>query len=230
MLPFLGRKKSAEQPVAAPPRKSLAGPAPPNTVRRSLGNGHTVIMITPSGAPSSIAPPLPTTLPALNVSPSSLGSKLAAHFTPLRSPSKASKSGNSTTKKANEHSSSTGTLAPPGPDVSLTDSPRSSTQSRSTTPRPSRTPQSSVIHGNDGEDYSDLFFRPHQLEEPLQAAKCASSPTVLTGMESGQRSGVPSSSVRLQFPIPPPLVGRPSLAASDRTVARRSGDLLQKDS
>ncbi|KAL4071744.1 hypothetical protein J3A83DRAFT_2898319 [Scleroderma citrinum] len=43
MLPFLGRKKSAEQPITVPPRKSTAGMppvAPPsNTVRRSLGNG-----------------------------------------------------------------------------------------------------------------------------------------------------------------------------------------------
>ncbi|KAI6041493.1 hypothetical protein EDC04DRAFT_1258355 [Pisolithus marmoratus] len=182
-------------------------------------------MITPSvDASSSVAPPVPSTLPPLNVSPPSLGSKFAAHFTPLLSPSKSRRV--AAPKPADNRSELVDTLLPPAPDgqPSSAESPRSSMQSRSTTPRPQRTPQSSVAPCGDSEDYSDLFLQP-QLGKSSQAAKCASSPTILTITESplGESSETPPATT-LQFPYPPSTIDRPSLATSDETVARRSCD------
>lgn len=229
MLPFLRRKRSAEQPPAAPPRKSTVEQLPASVVRRSLGNGHTVIMITPSrDASSSIVPPLPSTLPPVNVSPPSLGSKFAAHFTPLRTPPKGSKSQCVGAQKPVDNCSEpqlVDTLSPPARDgqLSSAESPRSSMQSRSTTPRPQCTPQSSAVPCGDSEDYSDLFLQP-QLGKSSQAAKCASSPTILTGMDSPRESSETPPATTLQFPYPPSMIGRPSLVTSDGTVTRRSCD------
>lgn len=228
MLPFLRRKRSAEQPPAAPPRKSTVEQLPANVVRRSLGNGHTVIMITPSrDASSSIVPPLPSTLPPVNVSPPSLGSKFAAHFTPLRSSPKGSKSQRVAAQKPVDNCPEplVDTLSPPVPDgqSSSAESPRSSMQSRSTTPRPQCTSQPSAVPGGDSEDYSDLFLQP-QHGKSSQAAKCASSPTILTGTESPRESSETPPATTLQFPYPPSMIGQPSLITSDGTVARRSCD------
>lgn len=231
MLPFLGRKKSAEQSVAAPARKSTVERPPANVARRSLGNGRTVIMITPSmDASSSVAPPLPSTLPPVNVCPPSLGSKFAAHFTPLRSSPKSSKASKSQHVAAHKPADNCSgppvhTLSPPAPDghSSSVESPRSSMQSRSPTPRPHPTLQSSVASCGDSEDYSDLFLQP-QLGEPSQVAKCASSPTILTVAESPKENSESPLATTLQFPYPPSTIGRPSLATSDKTVVRRSCD------
>lgn len=228
MLPFLRRKKSAEHSPAAPPRKSTVEHLPANVVRRSLGNGHTVIMITPSmDASSSIVPPLPSTFPPVNVSPPSLGSKFAAHFTPLRSSLKASQSQDVAAQRPTDSCSEppVDTLSPPVPDgqASSAESPRSSMQSRSTTPRPQCTPQSSTVPCGDSEDYSDLFLQP-QSGKSSQAAKCASSPTILTVAESPRESLETPPATTLQFPYPPSMIGRPSLVTSDGTVARRSCD------
>lgn len=188
-------------------------------------------MVTPSSDIASAAPPLPTTLPPLNVSPSSLGSKFAAHFTPLRSPSKSRKSRQLATANVADHSSrpSGDMLSLPASAIptSSGESPRSSLHSRSTTPRPHRAPPSPVLHGEDGEDYSDLFLRPDQLEKSLQDTRSAStkrSPKVC--LEDPPGSPTPPTSPCLHFPIPPPIVGRPPTAASDKNQSRRSVDLL----
>lgn len=230
MLPFLGRKKSAEQPIAAPSRKSTTGAAPagpPSTFRRSFGNGRTVIMVTPSSDVASAAPPLPTSLPPLNVSPSSLGSKFAAHFTPLRSPSKSRKCRQLVAENVARPSGDVLSLPVSAIPTSSGESPRSSLQSRSTTPRPHHVPPSSVVHGDDGEDYSDLFLRPDQLQKSLQDTKSTytkRSPKECLG--DPPASPTPPSSPCLHFPIPPPIIGRPPIAASDKNQSRRSVDLL----
>ena len=190
-------------------------------------------MITPSDA-ASAAPPLPTSLPPLNVSPSSLGSKFAAHFTPLRSPSKSLKPRQLVIENAvdNPTRPSVGKLSLPVDDVlgSSGESPRSSLQSRSTTPRPHHVPQSVVVRGDDGEDYSDLFLRPHQLEKSLQATKTASTKFSPKGsLEDPPTSPTPPTSPCLQFPVPPPMVGRPSITALDKNQSRRPADLLSKE-
>ncbi|KAF9232629.1 hypothetical protein BU15DRAFT_67287 [Melanogaster broomeanus] len=241
MLPFLGRKKPAEQypvqPAAASARKSSVGPSPVNTLRRSFGNGHAVLMITPSTSGSCLEPPLPSSLPPLDVSPSTLGSKIAAHFTPLRSPSKA-KSRHSLPQKpvvATPPTSSPTALSPPMPDLRTTsaESQRSSTQSRSTTPRPYRAPQSSAAGHGDNEEFSDLFTLPSQLKQPSKSV----SPAVNTNLaystkrsaEVSPASITPPSSPRLQFPIPPSTIGRPSLAVTERRPMRNSGESNRKE-
>ncbi|KIJ64748.1 hypothetical protein HYDPIDRAFT_28112 [Hydnomerulius pinastri MD-312] len=237
MLPFLGRKKPVEQSAgpSTPPRKSSNGPSPVNTVRRSFGNGHTVLMITPS----TNEPPLPSTLPPLNVSPPSLGSKFAAHFTPLRSPTKNYKARHSMPQKPPSMPSAA-TLSPPVPDgrAPSFDSHQSSVQSRSTTPRPLRVPRAVANDDGDDEDFSDLFTQPHHLlKNSSQAAKSASSPTVNTMLgrtskktiEASPSSPTPPSSPLLQFPIPPTTIGRPSLALTERGPVRRSVESYRKE-
>ncbi|KIJ16480.1 hypothetical protein PAXINDRAFT_168584 [Paxillus involutus ATCC 200175] len=235
MLPFLGRKKPAEQPAAPATRKSSNGPSPVNTVRRSFGNGHTVLMITPSGAP-----PLPSTLPPLNMSPPSLGSKFAAHFTPLRSPSRNNKSRHSMPQKAVAATPPMPcpvTLSPPVPDgrAASIESQRSM-QSRSTTPRPSRGLRSSATEDGDEEDFSDLFTLPHQFQKPYQSAKSASTPALNINMGYSSKksaetctSSTPPASPCLQFPIPPSTVSRPSLALTERAPIRSSGESNRRE-
>ncbi|KIK80716.1 hypothetical protein PAXRUDRAFT_157918 [Paxillus rubicundulus Ve08.2h10] len=237
MLPFLGRKKPTEQPAASAARKSSNGPSPVNTIRRSFGNGHTVLMITPA----SSAPPLPSTLPPLNVSSPSLGSKFAAHFTPLRSPSRNTKSRHSMPQKAvitTPPMPCPVTLSPPVPDVRAASikSQRSSMQSRSTTPRPLRGPRSSAVEDSDDEDFSDLFTLPHQLQRPYQFAKSASTPALninvgYSGKKSAETcaSSTPPASPCLQFPIPPSTVGRPSLVLTERGPIRSSRESNRKE-
>ncbi|KAF9224970.1 hypothetical protein BS17DRAFT_59237 [Gyrodon lividus] len=242
MLPFLGRKKPAEQPAAHAARKSSNVPSPVNTVRRSFGNGHAVLMITPATSGSSFEPPLPSTLPPLNVSPPSLGSKFAAHFTPLRSPSKNNKTRHSMPQKpvaATPPTPSPTALSPPVPDgrAASIESRRSSMQSRSTTPRPLRGPRPSVTGEGDEEDFSDLFTLPNQLKQPLQSAKSVSAPTVNTnlgysrkkGGEASPASPTPPASPCLQFPIPPSTIGRPSLVPTERGPIRSSGESFRQD-
>ncbi|KAG1719041.1 hypothetical protein EDB19DRAFT_756423 [Suillus lakei] len=107
MLPFLGRKKT-ERPSAsssALPRKSTNAPS------GSVGKEQSLFTVasTADGSPSDGR--LLSTLPPLNVSPPSLGSKFAAHFSPLRSPTKTLKARYSSSyKSANTppiHSSAT---------------------------------------------------------------------------------------------------------------------------
>jgi len=184
-------------------------------------------MVTPSSDVASAAPPLPTSLPPLNVSPSSLGSKFAAHFTPLRSPSKSRKCRQLVTENVARPSGDVLSLPVSAIPTSSGESPRSSLQSRSTTPRPHRVPPSSVVHGDDGEDYSDLFLRPDQLQKSLQDTKSTyTKRSPKECLEDPPASPTPPSSPCLHFPIPPPIVGRPPIAASDKNQSRRSVDLL----
>ncbi|KAG9310216.1 hypothetical protein JVU11DRAFT_9861 [Chiua virens] len=230
MLPFLGRKKPAEQTAAVPTamttRKSVGNAAypvtPVNTVRRSFGNGHTVLMITPSPHGLPAAPPLPSKLPSMDVHHPSLGSKLAAHFTPLRSPSRSGKARQSTTQKLAAPIPplpSSAALSPPVPEVRApsVESRHSTMRSRSTTPRPLRGPYSSPAENGDEEDFSDLFTLPDQLKKPQQFPSSPSMTSVNNHLgDSVKKSGelTPTTPLTplgpaLHFPIPPSTVNLP---------------------
>ncbi|KAH7883082.1 hypothetical protein F5I97DRAFT_176458 [Phlebopus sp. FC_14] len=180
-------------------------------------------MITPSHKASSLEQPLPSTLPPLAVSPPSLGSKFAAHFTPLRSPSKNLKSHHTTSQKP---IASPATLSPPVNDdrAPSFESSRPSMQSRSTTPRPLH--HAPVTGEGDDEDFSDLFTLP-QVKKAASLAKNTSYPIVSTIntmvgptpkkiAEDGPPSPTPPSSPCLQFPIPPSTIRRAPIAVSER--------------
>ncbi|KAG2340430.1 hypothetical protein BDR05DRAFT_966956 [Suillus weaverae] len=228
MLPFLGRKK-IERPFAsssALPRKSINTP--------SVSVGKELLNDVSSTADVSASDRrLPSTLPPLNVSPPSLGSKFAAHFSPLRSPTKTLKARYSSSyKSANTpptHSSATLSLpVADGRGTSL-ESRSSSVNSRSTTPKPllqpsaENTPPYEML-----DDFSDLFTLPEHHAKPTKSAQKAStlSPVVVNAANGSEKcvqlspvtpltpaSPTPPSTPRLQFPIPPSHFGLISVAS-----------------
>ncbi|OAX37343.1 hypothetical protein K503DRAFT_866949 [Rhizopogon vinicolor AM-OR11-026] len=225
MLPFLGRKKS-ERPSAsssALPKKSTSPPS------GSVGTGSNLLTVTSAINKSSSDVPLPSTLPPLNVSPPSLSSKFAAHFTPLRSPSKTLKARYSSSHKSantipSTHSSTNLSPLPfddRGPSL---ESRGSSTQSRSTTPRPFRQPSAENSPRYEAEeDFSDLFIRPKQTKSAQKASNL--SPVIVKAADGSKKSAelgpvipltpaspTPPSTPRLQFPIPPSGFGSISLS------------------
>ncbi|KAG0699168.1 hypothetical protein DFH29DRAFT_62016 [Suillus ampliporus] len=228
MLPFLGRKKS-ERPSGSSsslPRKSTNAPS------GSVGKEKCLMSSASITDGSSFDGPLPSTLPPLNVSPPSLGSKFAAHFTPLRSPTKTLKARYSSShKSANTppaHSSATLSIpVADGRGTSL-ESRSSSIHSRSTTPKPLRqTPAENPPSYEMRDDFSDLFTLPEHRPKQTKSAQKAStlSPVIVNAASGSQKSIVlspatplspasptPPSTPRLQFPIPPSSFGLISLA------------------
>ncbi|KAF8558605.1 hypothetical protein OG21DRAFT_1078499 [Imleria badia] len=252
MLPFLGRKKPAERtavPAMPMPRKSVgANAAYPvttvNTVRRSFGNGHTVLMITPSSYSLPVEPPLPSTVPSMDAHAPSLGSKLAAHFTPLRSPSRNGKARHSMMPPPTPPIPSPSALSPPVPEVRAPsiESQHSSLRSRSTTPRPLRGPHSSAAeNGGDEEDFSDLFTLPDQLKKPQRSPKTPSATSVHIYLgDSPTKSGelTPTTPVTpltpsgppLHFPIPPSTILSPRSLLPDSSIPHYSSELTSLSS
>ncbi|KAH7929013.1 hypothetical protein BV22DRAFT_161070 [Leucogyrophana mollusca] len=239
MLPFLGRKKAAEQAVAPPlpsPRKmsNASGIPGPSALPKSFGNGQTVVTISPPEESTSRDPGLPSTLPPLNVSSPSLGSKFAAHFSPLRSPSKSQKLRHSLPQKSVAASTTqhVASLSPPATNsrAASLESQNSGTQSRSSTPRPLQQQTRVVTYYPDEEDYSDLFTLPKPSSKASKAASKLrplpleknSTVSQSKSLELSPASPTPPSSPRMQFPIPPSNIGRPSRASTDRTNPRRS--------
>lgn len=227
MLPFLGRKKT-ERPSAsssALPRKSTNAPS------GSVGKELLTVASTVDASPSDGR--LPSTLPPLNVSPPSLGSKFAAHFSPLRSPTKTLKARYSSSYKSTTtpptHSSAT--LSLPVADCRGTsqESRSSSVHSRSTTPKPLLHPSAeNVPHYEMLDDFSDLFTLPEHHSKPTRSAQKAStlSPVVVSAANISKKcaengpatpltptSPTPPSTPRLQFPIPPSNFGLISMAS-----------------
>lgn len=227
MLPFLGRKKT-ERPFpssSALPRKSTNAPS------GSVGKEHLTVASTADGSPSGQR--LPSTLPPLNVSPPSLGSKFAAHFSPLRSPTKTLKARYSSSYKSTNtpptHSSAT--LSLPVADCRGTslESRSSSVNSRSATPKPPvQPPAENTPHYERLDDFSDLFTLPEHYSKPTKSAQKAStlSPVVVNAANSSKKcvepssatpltpvSPTPPSTPRLQFPIPPSNFGLISMAS-----------------
>ncbi|KAG2361089.1 hypothetical protein BDR07DRAFT_1410819 [Suillus spraguei] len=217
MLPFLGRRKTERlASSSALPRKST------NTPSGSIGKELLTVASSADGSPSDKR--LPSTLPPLNVSPPSLGSKFAAHFSPLRSPTKTLKARYSSSYKSTNTppTRSSATLSPPvadGRSASL-ESRRSSTiNSRSTTPKPPLQPSAeNVPHYDVLNDFSDLFTLPEPHSKPTKSSQKASTlpPVVVDAVNDSERcaelslatpltpaSPTPPSSPRLQFPIPP---------------------------
>ncbi|KAH7915924.1 hypothetical protein BJ138DRAFT_1140762 [Hygrophoropsis aurantiaca] len=242
MLPFLGRKKAAEQvaPPALPSRSSSNASGIPgsSTLPRSFRNAKTAVIVSPPDEPSAHDPNLPSTLPPLNVSSPSLGSKFAAHFSPLRSPSKSQKVRHSAAlKPAMLHSQSTSSLSPPTITSRGTSfESQSSAHSRSSTPRPSHQQTSVVTYYPDAEDYTDLFTLPNP---PSKASKTASNLRPLKlqasfkspqSLELSPNSPTPPTSPRMQFPVPPSTIGRPPRSSTERPNARRSRDTTGGDS
>lgn len=217
MLPFLGRRKTERlASSSALPRKST------NTPSGSVGKELLTVASSADGSPSHKR--LPSTLPPLNVSPPSLGSKFAAHFSPLRSPTKTLKARYSSSYKSTNTppTRSSATLSPPvadGRSASL-ESRRSSTiNSRSTTPKPPLQPSAeNAPHYDVLNDFSDLFTLPEPHSKPTKSSQKASTlpPVVVNAVNDSERcaelslatpltpaSPTPPSSPRLQFPIPP---------------------------
>ncbi|KAH0831293.1 hypothetical protein J3R83DRAFT_13934 [Lanmaoa asiatica] len=201
-------------------------------------------MITPSPNGLSAEPPLPSKLPSVDTNPSSLGSKLAAHFTPLRSPSRNSKAHYSTIQKSAPPSPplpSLAALSPPVPEVRAPsiESRHSSRRSRSTTPRPLRGPDSSAVeNGDEEEDFSDLFTLPEMLKKPQQSPKTPSAtPGYIYLGDSPKKSGevTPTTPITplgppLQFPIPPSTIIPPRLMLTEKGLPRYSNELASPSS
>lgn len=196
-------------------------------------------MITPSTHSLPAEPPVPK-LPSADAHALSLGSKLAAHFTPLRSPSKFSK-GHSAIQKPFAYPvppppvPSSTTLSPPVRAPSI-ESHHSSLRSRSTTPRPLRGPHISAAENGDEEDFSDLFTLPNQLQKPQQSPNSPSAtPAHVFLGDSPKKSGelTPTTPVTpltplgppLQFPIPPSTIIPPRSLLPDKDVPRYSTEL-----
>lgn len=181
-------------------------------------------MITPSPNCLPAEPPLPFKHPSVGIHPSSLGSKLAAHFTPLRSPSRNTKIWHSMIQKPDVPAPplpSPSALSPRIPEIraSSIESQRSSMRSRSTTPRPFRGTPSTAAENGDEEDFSDLFTLPNHLKKPQQSPKTPSATSVHIYLGDSPKSGevtpttpVTPSGPPLYFPIPPStVVPRPIL-------------------
>lgn len=113
----------------------------------------------PSPEPASRHPPLPTTLPQINLPSTSLGSKFAAHFGQNRSRKLASSPRSS--QAGPSEGSASDTLSPPtSPRASSFDSASSSTNgNRPLTPRPGPTITVSLSPDN-LDEYRDLFTLP----------------------------------------------------------------------
>lgn len=171
-------------------------------------------MITPSLGGIPPQPPLPSKLPSMEAHSPSLGSKLAAHFTPLRSPSR-----NSKIQKLDAPVPpvpSAPALSPLVPEIRMpsTESQHSGPRSRSTTPRPLRGPYFTPAENGDEEDFSDLFTLPDQLRKSQQSQKTVSMTSVhLLLADSPKKSGelTPTTPLTplgppLHFPIPPSTV------------------------
>ncbi|KAN0094520.1 hypothetical protein V8E55_002807 [Tylopilus felleus] len=199
-------------------------------------------MITPSSQSLLPEPPLPSKLPSMDAHATSLGSKLAAHFTPLRSPSRNSKARHSMKPAVPAPPiPSPAALSPPVPEVRAPsiESQRSSLRSRSTTPRPLRGLHSLAAENGDEEDFSDLFTLPDQLKKPLQSPK---TPSATSGHihlgDSPKKSGelTPTTPVTplgppLQFPIPPSTIVPPwSLLTDKSSLPRYSSELASLSS
>lgn len=227
MLPFLGRKKT-ERPFAsssALPRKSTNAPS------GSVGKELLTVASAPNGSPSDER--LPSILPPLNVSPPSLGSKFAAHFSPLRSPTRTLKARYSSSYKSTvtspTHSSATLSLPVADRRGTSLESHSSSINSRSTTPKPPPQPSATNIpHYEVLDDFSDLFTLPGRHSKPTKSAQKAStlSPVVVNAANGSKKcaepgpatpltpaSPTPPSTPRLQFPIPPSSFGLISKAS-----------------
>lgn len=208
-----------------------------------LFSRHAVLMITPPSNGSPAEPPLPSKLPSVEPHPSSLGSKLAAHFTPLRSPSRNSKARYSTMQKSAPPTPplpSPTTLSPPVHEARTPslESQHSSMQSRSTTPRPLRGPYSPEAENGDDEEFSDLFTRPDNLRMPQQLPKSPSTTSVHMHIgNSPKKSGelspatpITPSGPSLQFPIPPSTIIPPRSLLSDKGLPRHSSELASLSS
>ena len=201
-------------------------------------------MITPSSSSLSPEPPLPSKLPSMDPHALSLGSKLAAHFTPLRSPSRNGKARYSMIQKPLAPTPppvpSPTALSPPVPGIRAPsiESQHSSIRSRSTTPRPLRGPHSSAAENGDEEDFSDLFTLPNQLKKPQQSLKSPSSTSVHLYLgDSPKKSGefTPVTPVTplgppLQFPIPPSTIVPPRSILTDKSLPRYSSELASLSS
>ncbi|KAJ8590077.1 hypothetical protein M405DRAFT_182584 [Rhizopogon salebrosus TDB-379] len=240
MLPFLGRKK-VERPSAS---SSTLAKKSTSTLTGSFGNGSSLLTVASTTDASSSDGVFPSTLPPLNVSPPSLGSKFAAHFTPLRSPTKTLKARYSSShKSANTtpptHSSTSLSPFPFNDRDPSMESHGSSIQSRSTTPRPLRqlSAESSPRYEVE-EDFSDLFIRPKQAKSTQKASHL---PPVIVKNGDGSKkstelgpatpltpaSPTPPSTPRLQFPVPPSGFGLVSLSC-EKSFTDRSEELSRR--
>ncbi|KAF8128547.1 hypothetical protein EV363DRAFT_403090 [Boletus edulis] len=201
-------------------------------------------MITPSSHSLPAEPPLPSKLPSMDVPGSSLGSKLAAHFTPLRSPSRNGKARHSVIQKPATSEPAPpvpppATLSPRVPEIRAPsfESEHSSMRSRSTTPRPLRGPHSSAAENGDEEDFSDLFTLPEQLKKPQQSPKTPTTPVQVYLGDSPKKSGeltptTPNtpSGPPLHFPIPPSTIVPPRSFLADKGFPRQSSELASLSS
>jgi len=200
-------------------------------------------MITPSSSSLPAEPPLPSKFPSMDAHAPSLGSKLAAHFTPLRSPSRNSKARYSMVQKPIAPVPpvpSLSALSPPVPEIRTPsiESQHSSVPSRSTTPRPLRGPHLAAAENGDEEDFSDLFTLPDQLKKPQQSPMTPSgtSAHIFIG-DSPKKSGelTPTSPITplgpsLQFPIPPATIISPRSILTDKSLPRYSSELASLSS
>jgi hypothetical protein len=200
-------------------------------------------MITPSSSSLPQEPPLPSKLPSMDAHALSLGSKLAAHFTPLRSPSRNGKARYSMIQKPIAPTPppvpSPTALSPPVPGVRAPSiESQHSSISRSTTPRPLRGPHSSAAENGDEEDFSDLFTLPNQFKKPQQSPKSPSTTSVHLYLgDSPKKSGeiTPVTPVTplgppLQFPIPPSTIIPPRSILTDKSLPRYSSELASLSS
>lgn len=206
-------------------------------------------MITPSSGSLPLEPPLPSRLPSMDAHAQSLGSKLAAHFTPLRSPSRNGKARYSMIQKPIAPVPpvpSPTALSPPVPGIRAPsiESQHPSIQSRSTTPRPLRGPHSSAVENGDEEDFSDLFTLPNQIKKPQQFPQSPSTSSVHIYLgNSPKKSGefTPATPLTpatpdtplgppLQFPIPPSTIIPPRSILTDKSLPRYSSELASLSS
>lgn len=155
---------------------------------------------------TSRPPPLPTTLPPINISSPSLGSKFAAHFTPLKSrrlsprPAQASPSEGSTS----------GMLSPPinSRGASFDSASSGGSANRSPTPRAALQPTITVSLSPDNvEDYKDLFTLPRKKLPVQKRQPSTPASEYRDNFQDGDSnvtlSPTPPTSPRMQFPNPP---------------------------
>ena len=202
-------------------------------------------MITPPSHSFTAEPPLPSKVASLDAHVPTLGSKLAAHFTPLRSPSRNGKARHSMMQKPPLPAPpvpSPAALSPPVPEVRAPsiESQHASLRSRSTTPRPLRGLHSSAAENGDEEDFSDLFTLPDQLKKPQQSPKTPSATSVHIYLgDSPTKSGeitpttpltpLTPSGPPLHFPIPPSTI-LPPRSLTDSGIPRFSSELTSLSS
>lgn len=173
---------------------------------------------------SSRPPPLPTTLPPINVSSPSLGSKFAAHFTP----SKPRKLSPRPAQASPGEGSTSGMLSPPinSRGASFDSTSSGGSVNRSPTPRAALQPTITVSLSPDNiEDYKDLFTLPRKKLPAQKRQPSTPASEYRDNFHDGDSnvtlSPTPPTSPRMQFPNPP---------SDSRLASTRRSESTHRDS